>query len=179
MLALAATLFVIAASPRIEAWIGDRVAGSTDAIRWIVAILVAIDLGSDLTNATQIACAAVGVAAGVAIHRIEDRLALIGWVAAAVAVGLHGVGDGLALSSGRNGAPLLGLAMAIHTLPVSIAMLRVGRDASGSRRGHALLAACAVGTVIGFAVGDVLPASYLDPAMALAAGWLLGAVAAK
>lgn len=99
---------------------------------------------------------------------------------AVVALALHGLFDGVALSGQGHLGGQIGLAVVLHRLPVGLTLWWLVRPAHGVRGASLALAAIALATVAGYALGGVAAGAMEEPAMglvyALVAGSLLHVV---
>lgn len=88
---------------------------------------------------------------------------------ACIALGIHGLMDGVALAaSGEDRlAEGLGLAVVLHRLPVGLTLWWLIEPAKGARTAALVLVAMAAATVAGFALGGTAAATLDSPAMGL------------
>ncbi len=101
-------------------------------------------------------------------------------ILAIVALALHGLFDGVALSGQAHLHGEIGLAVVLHRLPVGLTLWWLVRPAHGVRGASLALAVIALATVGGYALGGVAAGAMEEPAMgllyALVAGSLLHVV---
>jgi len=88
---------------------------------------------------------------------------------ACIALGIHGMMDGVALAASSDArlAEGLGLAVVLHRLPVGLTLWWLIEPAKGARTAVWVLAAMAAATVVGFVLGGTAAETLGSPAMGL------------
>lgn len=117
------------------------------------------------------------------LHRAADRVHNATLVLAVTGLVLHGFFDGVGIATPEHhgeGASLLGVAVLLHRLPVSITLWWLLVPRTGTRASALILAGLGVSTVAGFSAADAftphLDAVWLGLLQALIAGSVLHVV---
>ncbi len=122
-------------------------------------------------------------AAGLAVPALAERIGVgharvdaVSMGAAWVVLVLHSLVDGVALASVAPGMSALALSIAIHQIPVGLAVFGFQQSRLGPRGAVLVLVLLAVATAVGFVLGERIVAAVDHPTVALFQGFAAGFV---
>ncbi len=160
-----------------------RAAAGVDGM--MVAAVVLLVGGSIVPDAVQgggwgaLALFAAGLTLPTVAERVgvgHARVDVVSMGVAWLVLVLHSLVDGVALASAGSAMSPLALSIAIHQVPVGLAVFGFQQSRLGRRGAVAVLVALALATALGFVVGERIVAAVSHPTVSLFQGFAAGFV---
>lgn len=185
MLLLALSLATLAAGPVLLTFLHPQSRGRTALDAFVVVAIAGLLLLHVVPEAVETAGwpAATALALGLAFPLLLHRLypsGLRGADASAALLGLaalltHAMLDGVSLSTADR-VPALAMAVVVHRLPLGVAVWWLGVTTIGRRAAVAILLTEALGTGLGFAVGEAAESLLTHRALPIFQAFMAGTV---